>query len=98
MILRIVKMTFNTKDIAAFEQMFDERKQHIRDYDGCLHLELWQDAKQPNVFFTYSHWASEAHLDHYRFSKFFKETWAITKSMFADKAEAWSVIQKDKTF
>lgn len=98
MILRIVKMSFKIDKMDAFQQMFKERKQQIRDFDGCLHLELWQDAQQPNIFFTYSHWASEKHLNHYRFSRFFKETWDITKAMFADKPEAWSAIQKDTTF
>jgi len=98
MIVRIVKMTLVPEKIQAFEEMFNERKQRIRDFDGCRHLELWQDVKQTNVFFTYSHWASEEHLNHYRFSEFFKETWGITKAMFSDKAEAWSVLQKDTTF
>ena len=84
-------MTFREECVGAFTTMFEERKQTIRGFRGCTHLELWQDSKQPNVFFTYSHWASEADLDHYRFSKFFKETWGITKALFADKPQAWSV-------
>lgn len=94
MILRIVQMTFKPENRVAFMQMFEERKDRIRRFEGCLHLELWQGANDENVFFTYSHWESEAHLDHYRFSEFFKETWGMTKAMFAEKAQAWSVNQK----
>lgn len=91
MIIRIVQMTFTEEGIAAFEAMFAERKSRIRHFEGCLHLELWQDAHRREVFFTYSHWASEAHLDHYRFSPFFKETWALTRALFAAPPQAWSV-------
>lgn len=94
MIVRIVQMTFREDAVSAFEELFEERKSLIRHFEGCTHLELWQDARQPAVFFTYSHWESEAHLDRYRFSEFFKDTWARTKSLFAEKPSAWSVQQR----
>lgn len=94
MIIRVVQMTFKPEHQQAFLDMFQERKERIRGFEGCRHLELWQGANDPNVFFTYSHWESEAYLDHYRFSEFFKETWGLTKAMFAEKAQAWSVNQK----
>ncbi|MBS1772986.1 MAG: antibiotic biosynthesis monooxygenase [Bacteroidetes bacterium] len=94
MIVRIVKMTFDSTQINNFLALFEERKQLIRHFEGCKHLELWQDAHQANVFFTYSIWDSEQHLNHYRFSELFKDTWSKTKILFADKAEAWSVSQK----
>lgn len=94
MILRIVRMTFRPEATEAFLQLFEERKALIRHFEGCHHLELWRQAGRSDVFFTYSHWESEAHLDHYRFSELFKDTWARTKALFAEKAEAWSVEQQ----
>ncbi len=94
MILRIVKMTFREDETENFLALFNERKNLIRTFEGCSHLELWQQAGIPNVFFTYSMWESEQHLDHYRFSELFKDTWAKTKALFADKPQAWSVEQK----
>ncbi len=94
MIVRIVRLTFREDAVASFETLFEERKERIRGFEGCLHLELWQDIKQPNVYCTYSHWADESYLDKYRFSEFFKETWTITKALFLDKPVAWSVQQK----
>ncbi|GAA4452832.1 antibiotic biosynthesis monooxygenase family protein [Rurimicrobium arvi] len=91
MIKRIVQMSFQPEHIEAFRQLFEERKQTIRSFEGCHFLELWQDVNHPNIFFTHSIWESEEHLNHYRFSAFFKETWTLTKSMFAEKAQAWSV-------
>ena len=91
MIIRVVQMTFRNDAIESFQALFAERKSRIRHFDGCLHLELWQDARRPEIFFTYSHWASEAHLDQYRFSAFFKETWGLTKALFATPPQAWSV-------
>jgi len=91
MIVRIVQMTFRPEEVDAFTTLFNERKELIRHFAGCSHLELWQDKNIPNVFFTYSHWESETALDHYRFSDLFKDTWAKTKALFADKPKAWSV-------
>jgi heme-degrading monooxygenase HmoA len=84
-------MTFRHDSIAAFTTLFEERKQTIRNFRGCSHLELWQDCKDPRIFFTYSNWNSESDLDHYRFSEFFKDTWGKTKALFAEKPQAWSV-------
>ena len=91
MIIRIVKMVFREDQVAAFQQLFDERKQLIRHFEGCTHLELWQDQTHPCIFFTYSWWDSEQHLEQYRASHFFDETWLLTKQKFAAKPEAWTV-------
>jgi hypothetical protein len=87
-------MTFTAESIATFQTIFEERKQRIRSFNGCEHLELWQDAHNPCIFFTYSIWQNEKDLDHYRFSEFFKETWSLTRALFASKAQAWSVQRK----
>jgi heme-degrading monooxygenase HmoA len=84
-------MTFAADKVADFQSFFEERKQTIRGFEGCQHLELWQDVNRPEVFFTFSIWDSEQALNHYRFSDFFKDTWTQTKAMFADKPQAWSV-------
>lgn len=94
MIVRIVQMTFRPDVVDDFLKLFEERKSIIRNFEGCKHLELWQDSELTNVFFTYSHWDSEKHLDAYRFSAFFRETWGLTKSLFATSPQAWSLTQK----
>lgn len=94
MIVRIVQMTFQPGKVAEFLALFEEKKQFIRGFEGCTHLELWNDTKNEHIFFTYSIWQSEAHLDHYRFSPLFKDLWPRTKALFADKPQAWSVQQK----
>lgn len=97
MLLRVVRLRLRDKEAAdRFEALFSERRSRISSQPGCSHLELWQDAHEPLVFFTYSHWESEADLDRYRFSAFFKETWGLTKALFgAEKAQAWSVTRRD---
>ena len=91
MIIRIVKMIFREDEIEAFKKLFEERKSLIRQFEGCTKLELWQDKNHPQIFFTYSWWDSEVHLDNYRSSHFFDDTWTLTKQKFAGKPEAWSV-------
>ena len=94
MIVRIVQMTFREEEVENFLSLFNERKELIRHFEGCSHLELWQDAHRANVFFTYSMWQSETHLDHYRYSELFKDTWTRTRALFSEKPQAWSVQQK----
>ncbi|HEX8277269.1 MAG TPA: antibiotic biosynthesis monooxygenase [Segetibacter sp.] len=91
MLVRVVKMTFQADAVESFKEFFEERKDKIKSFDGCTHLELWQDGIHANIFFTYSHWTNEAAFVYYRNSAFFRDTWAQTKQMFAAKAEAWSV-------
>ena len=93
MIIRIVKMTFRSDEVTAFQQLFEERKEQIRNFNGCCHLELWQDHNHPNTFFTYSWWQSESHLDEYRRSHFFDDTWTLTKQKFSAAPQAWTVNQ-----
>ncbi len=93
MLVRIVKMTFREDAIETFQQLFESRKELIRNFEGCCHLELWQDKTNSNIFFTYSLWQSEEALNNYRQSHFFDDTWVQTKQLFAGRPEAWSVQQ-----
>ena len=91
MIIRIVRMHFRPGESDAFLDIFSASKHLIRQFDGCQHLCLYNEAGLPDVFFTYSKWTSEANLDAYRNSELFRTTWVKTKALFADKAQAWSV-------
>jgi heme-degrading monooxygenase HmoA len=91
MITRIVKMTFTPDGISDFLKVFEERRQFIADFDGCQSVNLLQDVDHPDIFFTYSKWDTVEHLNKYRESELFKNTWALVKVWFADKPEAWSV-------
>jgi hypothetical protein len=42
------------------------------------------------VFYTYSHWQEPQHLDDYRLSEFFKDTWTTIKPWFNGPAQAFS--------
>jgi heme-degrading monooxygenase HmoA len=91
MIKRIVQLTLEPEFIEEFKVFFEARKATINSFEGCTFLELWQDVQEPHKFFTHSIWQSEDHLNRYRNSAFFKETWIQTKAMFAEKAQAWTV-------
>ncbi len=91
MITRIVKMTFILEKIPDFLKIFEASKPKIRSFKGCTHLELLNEVNAPNIFFTLSKWESEKDLESYRNSELFKSTWAKTKILFAEKADAWTV-------
>ena len=91
MITRIVKMTFIPEKVDDFLIVFHESASFIRSYPGCIQMQLLNDIHQPNVYYTYSHWESEEHLNHYRNSSLFREIWSKTKVNFAEKAVATSL-------
>ncbi len=91
MFVRIVKMGFHEEMTEQFLSNFNEVKEQIRTFAGNCFLELYRDKDNPTVFFTYSYWESEKHLEAYRRSDLFCSTWALTKPMFNIKPEAWSL-------
>jgi quinol monooxygenase YgiN len=95
MITRIVRMHFRPEEREAFLDIFNASKHLIRQFDGCQHLRLYNEADHPEVFFTFSVWESAAHLDAYRNSELFRETWTQTKALFAGKPQAWSMEDLD---
>ncbi len=92
MLYRLVKLTFKEESVPLFLANFERNQDAIRRFPGCHHLELWQQKKpHGHIFFTYSHWESEDHLDAYRASELFQRVWANTKIHFAARPEAWSL-------
>ncbi|MBC6698103.1 antibiotic biosynthesis monooxygenase [Hymenobacter sp. BT190] len=91
MLTRIVRMTFVPKYVPNFLQLFQASENQIRSMPGCRFLELWQDADQPNVYCTHSHWDSTDALNAYRRSALFGQVWPATKALFAAPPLAFSV-------
>lgn len=91
MLIRIVKLSFHESNIPAFLENFEIIKEKIRNADGNRFLELYQDANNPCIFFTYSYWETEQDLENYRNSELFDTVWSFTKKLFNDRPEAWSV-------
>ena len=91
MLVRIVKMNFDPQKTEEFLSIFEQNKEAIRGFKGCLYLELNKDKNSEEVYFTYSHWTDEAALNAYRESELFEEVWSKTKALFNDKPQAWSV-------
>lgn len=52
-------MTFKEEKIEVFLRFLEENKHKIRNFPGCLMVEILQEIGQPNVIRTHSHWESE---------------------------------------
>ncbi|WP_248723208.1 putative quinol monooxygenase [Seonamhaeicola sp. ML3] len=91
MFVRIVKIGFHKEYVNTFLSIFNAHKLQIRHFEGCRFLELYRDKLDSNIFFTYSYWDSEDHLEMYRQSELFNDIWGKTKILFDRKPEAWSV-------
>lgn len=84
-------MKFQPNKVEEFKRIFESNWERIKNFDGCEHVELVQVESEPEIFFTYSHWQSEQHLNNYRNSKLFESVWGATKKLFNDKPQAWTV-------
>ncbi|MCO5234073.1 MAG: antibiotic biosynthesis monooxygenase [Chitinophagales bacterium] len=91
MIIRIVKLHFKAEELEDFKSYFESIAPQIRKFEGCHHLELLQQVDMPEMIYTYSYWEDEDALERYRYSELFKTFWAVAKSKFAGKPEAWSL-------
>ncbi|NNE28216.1 MAG: antibiotic biosynthesis monooxygenase [Saprospiraceae bacterium] len=91
MITRIVKMVFPKENEQDFRSLFSAVKPKIEAFPGCHSVKLMRGV-QGETFFTISEWESEDQLNNYRSSSLFKGTWAKTKAMFAERAQAWSTV------
>lgn len=92
-LIRIVRMTFHQDKVEDFVEIFNESKNKIRAYPGCLELQLHQDLHEKNVFITYSRWEDEQALLNYRTSELFGMVWPLTKALFKKPAFAFSNIK-----
>lgn len=93
MLIRIVKMTFQEDKVDDFLQLFERSENNIRNFPGCLHLELLRGYHQENLLTTLSHWQDEQALENYRHSELFLNVWSETKLLFSAKPEAFSLKQ-----
>lgn len=88
-------MTFRPDRLETFLELFEASAPAIRASPGCLHLELWRDARYPNILTTYSHWKDAEALAAYRHSALFRDTWAAAKAHFAAPPQAVSYYRQE---
>lgn len=86
-------MHFTEAGVGDFLQIFEEHKTAIRNFEGCLHLELLKDVNDKLVYTTLSHWRDEASLDLYRASDLFTSVWGNVKTLFSKRAAAFSLVK-----
>ena len=95
MIIRIVHLRFRQDTIAQFEDLFKKAAPTIKAWEGCRHLELWQNIDDHAAFTTCSFWEDAEALEAYRKSDFFKNTWSATKVLFAAPPSAISFKKRE---
>jgi quinol monooxygenase YgiN len=91
-ILRIVRLTFQPENVDDFIAIFEESKDLIAAFDGCMEVKLKKDHDHTHIYYTISKWKSIDHLNTYRKSALFEKTWAKTKKLFSDKPQAFSLL------
>lgn len=90
MIIRLVRMHFTEVSAPDFLTIFQNSKLAIRNFEGCMHLELLKDVKHANTYTTLSYWRDEKSLNAYRSSTLFGNVWIPVKALFSEPAQAFS--------
>ena len=91
MIVRIVKMKFHPELEQEFLGVFHHSAENIRQFEGCLKMNLFKVKSDELTYMTISHWYSENDLENYRNSELFKNTWKAVKPLFSGPPEAWTL-------
>ena len=90
MIIRLVCMRVKPEKLAEFQAIYAGVCDRIRNFPGCLHLQLLLDTDGEGNLYTISHWRSAEDLDTYRHSPFFRGVWGRLKPLFRDRPWAQS--------
>jgi len=90
-ITRIVRMQFKHDAVASFLETFSRTEKKIRNFEGCLSLQLMRDEEHINTFYTVSVWKNPEALEKYRQSSLFKQTWEAAKKGFSAKPVAFTL-------
>jgi len=89
-IVRVVRLSLNPHDLAAFDALFHRHHADIESQSGCRGVELLTDPADLSIRATLSRWESEDALNAYRKSKLFGVVWPATKALFNAPPEVWS--------
>lgn len=92
MLTRIVKLHFHEDKVDSFLALFDQVVTKVNAFPGCHHMHMLRDLHSPSTFITYSQWENEKALNQYRDSELFQTIWPTIKPWFAEKAQAWSLV------
>ena len=96
MIKRIVRMEFRPEYVTEFIHIFSNSKDLIRQMPGCEYLELFKDPEKEYIKYTVSYWESNEALENYRNSDLFQQIWSKTRTLFAAKPVAFSLVSEMK--
>ena len=91
MLIRIVRMHFTEAGVEEFLEIFEINKAHIRNFQGCSHLQLLKDSDDPLCYTTLSYWDKHESLELYRQSELFGKVWGRVKTLFSERSQAFSL-------
>ena len=84
-------MHFTEAGVEEFLQIFNKHKEAIRNFPGCLHLQLLKDSDDETIYTTLSHWDKVDSLENYRKSELFGQVWGRVKTLFAERTQAFTL-------
>jgi heme oxygenase (mycobilin-producing) len=84
-------MHFTGAGVEEFLEIFKKHQSAIRNFPGCSHLQLLQDADDPFCYTTLSHWDRPESLEAYRRSELFGMVWGRVKTLFSERSQAFSL-------
>ena len=88
MVIRIVSLKCKPEDVDAFRLVLRNSFPRVRQFPGCLALQIVNDIADPTSFFTLSTWRDVDALEAYRTSPLFEQVWPRIKAFLREAAWA----------
>lgn len=91
MILRIVKIKIDEVKIDTFKLFMKNLRNEKLRLKGCLHFDYFHEKKNKNIYYTYTIWENEKHLNQYKKSELFKKVISTLNSLSIEEPRAWTI-------
>ncbi|OFY24093.1 MAG: hypothetical protein A2W98_14235 [Bacteroidetes bacterium GWF2_33_38] len=76
------------KSFATFMKPFQQK---IRNFDGCIHHDIFPDKENDDIFYSYTIWKSESKVKKYRNSDLIKHISEAVMPKCTKEPIAWTV-------
>lgn len=90
MITRIIRLTLKISH-EEFTEYINKAKDEFDKFEGCEQIEILKDKIGNNVYFIYTIWKSNKHLNKFRKSEFNKKFWNTIVDLSQNRPQVWSV-------
>lgn len=84
-------MQVSSPNKALFKQTLKDYQKALKEQKGCMHLDMFSDKKEKDIFYSYTIWDNDTNLKKYRKSALYKELSGKILPLCDKEPKAWTV-------